>query len=137
MGRGLKNQKFDHFMPERRLNVDGAQIDWIVLGDLLDSASSFHAEMVKAKESKRSGESEQLAKGKKRARTKWWCFPLGYGVAWVIYTISTLKRAGRSSPKAPRHRDVFFAEWEIRSDLKSKRVECSVCSSHVTCHVER
>ena len=47
-------------------------------------------------------------------------FPLGYGDAWVIYTLSTLKRVGRSSPKALRHRDVFFAEWEIRSDLKAK-----------------
>ena len=67
----LTNQKFDHFMPERRLNIDGAQIEWIVLGDLLSSASSFHEELVKARGMKRGGESEQLAKGKKRVRTKW------------------------------------------------------------------
>ena len=67
----LTNQKFDHFDQRRRLSINGSQIDWIVLGDLLNSASAFHTEMVQAKEDKRNGKSELLARGKKRARTKW------------------------------------------------------------------
>ena len=36
----LTNQEFGKFSMERRLAIDGAQIDWIVLGDLLGSAST-------------------------------------------------------------------------------------------------
>ena len=64
----LTNQEFGKFSMERRLAIDGAQIDWIVLGDLLGSASTFHAELTQAKESKRKGNPEHSAKGRKKAR---------------------------------------------------------------------
>ena len=67
----LTNQEFGKFSMERRLAIDGARIDWIVLGDLLGSASSFHAELTQAKEVKRKGNPEPSAKGRKKARAKW------------------------------------------------------------------
>ncbi|CAE7366353.1 unnamed protein product [Symbiodinium sp. KB8] len=63
----LTNQEFGKFSMERRLALDGARIDWIVLGDLLGSASAFHAELTQAKEVKRKGNPEPSARGRKKA----------------------------------------------------------------------
>ncbi|CAE7394347.1 unnamed protein product, partial [Symbiodinium microadriaticum] len=62
----LTNQEFGKFSMERRLALDGARIDWIVLGDLLGSASAFHAELTQAKEVKRKGNPEPSARGRKK-----------------------------------------------------------------------
>ena len=67
----LTNQEFGKFSMDRRLVIDGARIDWIVLGDLLGSASAFHAELTQAKEVKRKGNPEPSARGRKKARAKW------------------------------------------------------------------
>ena len=64
----LTNQKFDLFCMSRRLILDGAQIDWIVLDSLLKSAAEFHAELVTAK---RKEQTSGYQRSKKKQRTKW------------------------------------------------------------------
>ena len=64
----LTNQKFDRFCLSKRLILDGARIDWIVLDSLLKSAAEFHAELVTAK---RKGQISGNQRARKKQRTKW------------------------------------------------------------------